>query len=55
MVALGDYLSLLIALEEIARVSGTVAVIFDAHTSVCCEPINLFGTEAQSKNICIRW
>ena len=43
----GDYLSLLIALEEIARVSGTVAIILDAQTSLCCEPIYLFGTEAQ--------
>jgi butyryl-CoA dehydrogenase len=45
----GDYLSLLIALEEIARVSGSVAIILDAHTSLCCEPIYLFGTEAQKK------
>ncbi len=45
----GDYLSLLIALEEIARVSGTVAIILDAHTSLCCEPIYLFGTEAQKQ------
>jgi hypothetical protein len=40
----GDYLSLLIALEEIARVSGSVAIILDAHTSLCCEPLYLFGT-----------
>jgi alkylation response protein AidB-like acyl-CoA dehydrogenase len=45
----GDYLSLLIALEEIARVSGSVAIILDAHTSLCCEPIYLFGTETQKK------
>jgi butyryl-CoA dehydrogenase len=44
-----DYLSLLIALEEIARLSGTVAIILDAQTSLCCEPIYLFGTEAQKK------
>jgi butyryl-CoA dehydrogenase len=44
-----DYLSLLIALEEIARLSGTVAIIMDAQTSLCCEPIYLFGTEAQKK------
>ena len=43
----GDYLSLLIALEEIARVSGSVAIILDAHTSLCCEPIYLFGTQEQ--------
>ncbi len=43
----GDYLSLLIALEEIARVSGSMAIILDAHTSLCSEPIDLFGTEEQ--------
>ncbi len=45
----GDYLSLLIALEEIARASGTVAIILDAHTSLCCEPLHLFGSEEQKK------
>lgn len=45
----GDYLSLLIVLEEIALVSGSVAIILDAHTSLCCEPIYLFGTEAQKQ------
>jgi alkylation response protein AidB-like acyl-CoA dehydrogenase len=44
-----DYLSMVIALEEIARVSGTVAIILDAHTSLCCEPIYLFGTEEQKE------
>ena len=43
----GGYISLLIALEEIARVSGTVAIILDAQTSLCCEPIHRFGTEEQ--------
>ncbi len=45
----GDYLEQVIALEEIARVSGTMAIILDAQTSLCCEPIYLFGTEAQKK------
>src|SRR5512136_1964145 len=45
----GDYLSLLIAMEEIARLSGSVDIILDAQTSLCCEPIYLFGTEAQKK------
>ncbi len=45
----GDHLSLLIALEEIARVSGSVAVILDAHSSLCCELIHVFGTEAQKR------
>ena len=45
----GDYLSFLIALEEIARLSGSVAIILDAHTSLCCEPLYLFGSEDQKK------
>ena len=43
----GDYLGQVIALEEISRVSGTVGIILDAQTSLCCEPIYLFGTEEQ--------
>ncbi len=43
----GDYISLLLALEEIARVSGSMAIILDAHTSLCSEPIALFGSEEQ--------
>ena len=45
----GDYTSLVIALEEIARVSGSMAIMLDAHTSLCCEPIHLFGTEEQKR------
>ena len=44
-----DYVSMVIALEEIARVSGSMAITLDAHTSLCCEPIHLFGTEEQKK------
>lgn len=43
----GDYLGQVIALEEIARVSGTMAIILDAQTSLACEPVYLFGTEEQ--------
>ena len=42
-----DYHSMVIALEEIARVSGSMAITLDAHTSLCCEPIYHFGTEEQ--------
>jgi len=45
----GDYLSLLVALEEVARASGSLAIILDAHTSLCSEPIALFGNEAQKE------
>ena len=43
----GDYLGQVITLEEIARASGTVAIILDVQTSLCCEPLYLFGTEQQ--------
>jgi butyryl-CoA dehydrogenase len=45
----GDYISMVLSLEEIARVSGSMAIMLDAHTSLCCEPIYLFGTEAQKR------
>lgn len=45
----GDYIALVLALEEVARVSGTMAIILDAHTSLCCELIYLFGTEEQKR------
>ncbi|MFN3762889.1 MAG: acyl-CoA dehydrogenase family protein, partial [Anaerolineae bacterium] len=45
----GDYIALVLALEEIARVSGTMAIILDTHTSLCCEIIYLFGTEEQKR------
>ncbi len=44
-----DYVSQAIALEEIARASGTMAIVLDTHTSLCCEPIHLFGTEEQKR------
>jgi butyryl-CoA dehydrogenase len=45
----GGYTSLVIALEEIARVSGSMAITLDAHTSLCSEPIYLFGSEEQKR------
>jgi alkylation response protein AidB-like acyl-CoA dehydrogenase len=42
-----DYHSMVIALEEMARVSGSMAITLDAHTSLCSEPIYRFGTEQQ--------
>jgi len=43
------YTSLVIALEEIARVSGSMAITLDAQTSLYCEPVYLFGNDAQKK------
>ncbi len=44
-----DYHAMIIALEEVARVSGSLAITLDAHTSLCCEPIFRFGTEKQKE------
>ena len=43
------YTGFVIALEEIARVSGSVAITLDAQTSLYCEPVYLFGTEEQKQ------
>jgi butyryl-CoA dehydrogenase len=48
-----DYVSLVIALEEVARASGSMAIIYDAHTSLCCEPLYLFGTEVQKQELLV--
>lgn len=45
-----DYISLVIAMEEVARASGSMAIVFDAHTSLCCEPLYLFGTPQQKQD-----
>lgn len=45
----GGYMSMVLALEEIARVSGSMAITLDAQTSLYCEPIYLFGSEEQKR------
>src|SRR5437868_1333454 len=42
-----DTLSYIIAVEEVARVSGSVALMMAAHNSLVAHMINLFGTESQ--------
>jgi len=44
-----SYTSLVIALEEIARVSGAMAITLDVQASLYGEPVYLFGTEEQKK------
>ncbi|MBA4494037.1 acyl-CoA dehydrogenase [Paenactinomyces guangxiensis] len=44
-----DFISYILALEEISRVSATVGVILAVHTSVCTIPILKCGTEKQKK------
>ncbi|MDR0990460.1 MAG: acyl-CoA dehydrogenase [Propionibacteriaceae bacterium] len=42
-----DYLSYMIAIEEVSRVCGTHGVMIEAHTSLASYPILHFGTEEQ--------
>ncbi len=44
-----DYLSYIMAVEEMSKVCGTTGVILSAHTSLCVNPIYDFGTEEQKK------
>ncbi len=49
----GDAISYAIAVEEIARASGSVAITYSAHISLACTPIYLFGTEEQKRKYLI--
>ncbi len=44
-----DYLSYIMAVEELSKVCATTGVILSAHTSLCCNPIFDYGTEEQKK------
>jgi len=44
-----DNISLVIAMEEIARACASTSDILDAHLCLCAEPINFYGTEEQKK------
>ncbi|QSX04733.1 acyl-CoA dehydrogenase [Sedimentibacter sp. zth1] len=44
-----DYLTYILAVEELSKVCGTTGVIVSAHTSLCAAPINEFGTEEQKQ------
>ncbi len=46
-----DTIAQALAIEEIARVSGSVGLTYAAHLSLGCGPIYLFGTEEQK----IKW
>lgn len=45
----GDYLTYIIAVEELAKHCATTAIILSAHTSLCCYPIYAYGTPAQKE------
>jgi acyl-CoA dehydrogenase len=44
-----DFISYIIAIHEISKISATVGVILSVHTSVGTNPILYFGTEEQKK------
>jgi len=44
-----DTLAYAIAIEEMARVWGSLAIIVAAHTSLGCNPLHLAGTDAQKQ------
>lgn len=44
-----DYLSYVLAVEELSRVCATTGVILSAHTSLCCAPIFENGTPEQKE------
>lgn len=48
-----DSISYVIAIEELAKVCATTAIIMSAHTSLCCGPILAFGTEEQKQKYLI--
>jgi alkylation response protein AidB-like acyl-CoA dehydrogenase len=45
----GDYTSYCLALEEITRACASTGLTYEAHISLGCMPIFLFGTEEQKK------
>ena len=45
----GDYLSYIIAIEEIAKACASTADILSTHISLACTPIYQFGTEEQKQ------
>ncbi|MDR0570791.1 MAG: acyl-CoA dehydrogenase [Clostridiales Family XIII bacterium] len=44
-----DYVSYAITIEELSRVDPSLGVTISAHSSLCANPINLFGTEEQKQ------
>jgi len=42
-----DPLTYVMCVEELSKVCGTTGVIVSAHTSLCCDPIQTYGTEEQ--------
>jgi butyryl-CoA dehydrogenase len=43
----GDFITYIMAVEELAKACATTSVILSAHTSLCCWPIYTYGTDEQ--------
>lgn len=50
----GDYLSYVIAVEELSKVCASTGVTLSAHTSLCAAPIYEWGTEEQKQKYLTR-
>ncbi|MFH0887842.1 MAG: acyl-CoA dehydrogenase [Planctomycetota bacterium] len=48
-----DYISYVIAIEEISVACASTGVIVSAHTSLCCDPIYSAGTEEQKQKFLV--
>ncbi len=48
-----DYLSYILAVEELSKVCATTGVVLSAHTSLCAAPIHQFGSEEQKQKYLI--
>ncbi len=48
-----DALTYAMCVEELSKVCGTTGVIVSAHTSLCCDPIQTYGTEEQKQKYLI--
>jgi alkylation response protein AidB-like acyl-CoA dehydrogenase len=44
-----DYISYSLVVEELSRVDASLGVTVSAHSSLCANPINMFGTDAQKE------
>jgi len=44
-----DVLTYAMCVEELSKACATTGVIVSAHTSLCCDPIQTYGTEEQKK------
>src|SRR5207244_10821567 len=47
----GDAVSYAVAMEEIARVCGSHAVVMSVNNSLFCDPIYKYGTDAQRERL----